>query len=142
MNANRLGPLTDVADQLFRRKMNRNGLVAWAISKKAENQRLDRIIERMMEVFKPSLDKVDIGVGNAATVFEMKEMRPILHVFMKGHVVLLAWNRGLHNRNRDARMAGNRSHFPKDLIAAEFGQKMPNGLGLRKIASTADQGLI
>ena len=134
--------LTDVADQLFRRKMNRNGLVAWTVSKKAKNQGLDCIIERVMEILKPGFDKVDIGVGNAATMLEMKEMRPILHVLVERHVVLLAWGRGLHNRNRYARMAGNGSHFPKDLIAAKLGQKMPNGIGFQKIASTADQGLI
>ena len=107
--------------------MDRNGLVTGAISKKAENQGLDRIIERMMKILKPSFDEVDVGVSDATAMFEMKEMRPILHILVKGHVVLLAWNRGLHNRNGNTRVAGNGSHFPKDLISAKFSQEMSNG---------------
>ena len=100
--------------------MNGDGLVASTVSEKAKDQRLDCIIEGMMEVLKPSFDKIDVGISNAAAMFEMEEMRPILHVFVKGHVILLAWNRGLLNRNRDARMAGNGSHFPKDLVTTKL----------------------
>ena len=142
MDANRLGPLANVADQLLRREVNGDGLVAWTVTEKAENQWFDCIIERMMEILEPSLDKVDVGISNATAMLKVEEMRPILHVFMKGHVIPLAWNSGLHNRNRNARMAGNGSHFPKDLVTTKLDQEMANRFSFRQIASTADQCLI
>ena len=39
-------------------------------------------------------------------------------------------------------MAGNGSHFPKDLVNTKLDQEMANGFSFRQIASTADQGLI
>ena len=63
-------------DQLFRGKMNRDGLVSRAIAQQRQNQWLDGVIIAAMEVGEPCLDKIPIGVGDTTAIFEVHVMRP------------------------------------------------------------------
>ena len=62
-----------------------NGMV----TKKAEDQRFDIVIEDRVEVLKPGFDKVDIRICHTTTMLEMQKIRPLLHIIMKSGVALL-----------------------------------------------------
>ena len=87
--------------------MNRNGLITGTITQEAKDERLKIVVEGAMEVFQPSFNEMYVRICDAATVFKMEEVRPILHVVVERHVTFLTGDSRLHNRNRNARMASN-----------------------------------
>ena len=122
--------------------MDRNRLIACAITEESEDEWLDSVIKRRMKTFKPGFNETDIGMRNSSAMFEVEEVRPFLHVIVKSHVAFLTWHGGLHNRNRDTRVASNIGQQPKDVTATEFCNQMLGGVGVAETSSASSKGLV
>ena len=104
--------------------MNRDRDIQRAVAKKRENQGFDGVVKRLMQVGEKSFDEVDVGVIHSTSVFDVEEVAPFLQTGMKTLTGLLTRSVGGNIANGDARMAGNVSQQPKDLVATELGNQV------------------
>ena len=65
---------TDIMDQVFRGKMDRDWDVARAVAQKAEKKGLKSVVERRMKILEPLLDEIYVGISHSSAVFDMQEV--------------------------------------------------------------------